>query len=71
MSFTLVETRTITEINTTGKIFIHDQTGARLLSLTNNDENKCFGINFRTPASDSSGVAHIIDRKSTRLNSSH
>ena len=61
MSFTLVETRVIPEINSTGKIFIHDQTGARLLSLTNNDENKCFGISFRTPASDASGVAHIME----------
>ncbi len=61
MSFTLLETRTIPEINTTGKIFIHDQTGARLLSLTNNDENKCFGISFRTPPADSTGVAHIME----------
>jgi hypothetical protein len=61
MSFTLVETRNIPEINSTGKVFIHDQTGARLLSMTNSDENKCFGINFRTPPADSTGVAHIME----------
>lgn len=61
MSFTLVQTRVIPEINTTGKLYVHDKTGARLLSLTNNDENKCFGISFRTPAADSTGVAHIME----------
>jgi Zn-dependent M16 (insulinase) family peptidase len=61
MSFSLIQTRAIPEINTTAKIFIHDQTGARLLSLTNTDENKCFGISFRTPPADSTGVAHIME----------
>ncbi len=61
MSFTLVQTRSIPEINTTGKIFIHNQTGTRVLSLTNSDENKCFGISFRTPPADSTGVAHIME----------
>ncbi len=61
MSFILVQKRNIPEINTTGKIFVHNQTGARVLSLTNSDENKCFGINFRTPPADSTGVAHIME----------
>ncbi|HEY3311773.1 MAG TPA: insulinase family protein [Anaerolineales bacterium] len=61
MTFSLVETRNIPEINTTGKILVHDQTGARVLSLSNKDENKCFGINFRTPPADSTGVAHIME----------
>jgi Zn-dependent M16 (insulinase) family peptidase len=61
MSFTLIQTRVIPEINTTGKLYVHDKTGARLLSLSNNDENKCFGISFRTPAADSTGVAHIME----------
>jgi presequence protease len=61
MSFTLTQTRTIPEINATGKVFIHNQTGARVLSITNNDENKVFGITFRTPPPDSTGVAHIME----------
>ncbi len=61
MSFTLQQETHITEINATAKVFIHDKTGARLLSLTNDDENKCFGINFRTPPSDSTGIAHIME----------
>jgi Zn-dependent M16 (insulinase) family peptidase len=61
MSFTLQQETIIPEINATAKVFIHDKTGARLLSLTNDDENKCFGINFRTPPADSTGIAHIME----------
>jgi Zn-dependent M16 (insulinase) family peptidase len=61
MSFKLIQARAIPELNTTGKLFIHEQTGAQVLSLTNNDENKCFGINFRTPPADSTGIAHIME----------
>jgi Zn-dependent M16 (insulinase) family peptidase len=61
MSFTLTQSRTIPEINATGKLFIHDKTGARVLSIVNNDENKVFGITFRTPPADSTGIAHIME----------
>ena len=36
-------------------------TGAEVLSLINGDENKVFGINFRTPPKDSTGIAHILE----------
>ncbi len=61
MSFTLIEEKLIPEINTRGKLYIHDQSGARLLSLSNQDENKVFGISFRTPPPDSSGLPHIME----------
>ena len=61
MSFTLQQETHIPEINATAKVYIHDKTGAYLLSLVTDDENKCFGINFRTPPSDSTGVAHILE----------
>ena len=32
-----------------------------MLSLENPDENKVFGIAFRTPPSDSTGIAHILE----------
>ena len=37
----------------------HAKTGAQLLSLDNDDDNKVFGVTFRTPPRDSTGVAHI------------
>ncbi|NNJ11205.1 peptidase M16 [Chloroflexales bacterium ZM16-3] len=59
--FTLVRDEPITEINTRARIYRHAKTGAELLSLSNDDENKCFGITFRTPPEDSTGVAHILE----------
>ncbi len=61
MSFTLIEERLIHEIDSVARLYRHDATGARLLSLSNKDENKAFGIGFRTPPSRSDGVAHILE----------
>lgn len=60
-AFVLVEERFLMEINSQARLFEHKKSGARLLSLTNTDENKVFGIAFRTPPSDSTGVAHILE----------
>jgi Zn-dependent M16 (insulinase) family peptidase len=60
-NFTVTQDRTISEINSRAKLLIHNKTGARVLSITNNDENKCFGISFRTPPGDSTGIAHIME----------
>ena len=61
MSFTLQKEQHISEINATAKLLVHDKTGARLMSVTNADENKVFGITFRTPPKTSNGVAHIME----------
>lgn len=61
MSFTLQQEKHISEINTTFRLYLHDKTGARLISALNDDENKVFGITFRTPPSTSNGVAHIME----------
>ncbi|MCF7816940.1 MAG: insulinase family protein [Kiritimatiellales bacterium] len=60
-NFELVRSEEITELNTRAKIYRHIPTGAEILSMENDDENKCFGIAFRTPPSDSTGVAHILE----------
>lgn len=59
--FVLLEERFIREYNTRARLWEHRQSGAKLLSLENDDENKVFGIAFRTPPPDSSGVPHIIE----------
>lgn len=51
----------IPEIGTRAQLFRHTKAAARLLSLQNDDENKCFGITFRTPPKDSTGIAHILE----------
>lgn len=59
--FELIREQHIPELNTHGRLYRHLQTGAELLSLENDDENKVFGITFRTPPADSTGVAHILE----------
>ena len=59
--FELIEARDIPEINSRVRLFRHIKTGARLLSVENDDENKVFGIGFRTPPQDNTGVAHILE----------
>ncbi len=46
----------------------HKKSGARVLLMPNEDDNKVFYIGFRTPPRDSTGVAHIIEH--TVLNGS-
>lgn len=59
--FTLLTERSIPEIASLARLYRHEKTGALFLSLINEDENKSFGITFRTPVDDSTGVAHILE----------
>ncbi|MFN2135891.1 MAG: insulinase family protein, partial [Candidatus Promineifilaceae bacterium] len=59
--FELQRDEQIEEINTRARFWRHQKSGAQLLSLENDDENKVFGITFRTPPEDSTGVAHIME----------
>ncbi len=42
-------------------LYRHAKTGAQVLSLSLDDANKVFGIAFRTPPKNSTGVAHILE----------
>jgi hypothetical protein len=42
-------------------LFRHKKTGAEVMSVSVPDENKVFGITFRTPPSDSTGIPHILE----------
>ncbi len=59
--FQLQREQSIRELKTHARFYRHAKTGAELLSLSNEDENKVFGITFRTPPSDSTGIAHILE----------
>ncbi len=61
MPFTLLHEKHIPEIASTAKLYRHEKSGARLLSVVNSDENKVFGITFRTPPQTSNGIAHIME----------
>lgn len=44
-----------------GIVLRHKKSGARINIISNDDENKVFCIMFRTPPTDDTGVAHIIE----------
>jgi Zn-dependent M16 (insulinase) family peptidase len=59
--FKLIRETEVAELNGIVKEYRHEPTGAEYISVENNDNNKVFGITFRTPPSDSTGVAHILE----------
>lgn len=59
--FKLLEKKDINEINSTGIIFEHEKSGAKLFYLKNDDDNKVFAVSFRTPPEDSTGLPHILE----------
>lgn len=59
--FELIREEQIEEINAKALLYRHIKTGAELLSVESDDENKAFGITFRTPPEDSTGLPHIIE----------
>jgi Zn-dependent M16 (insulinase) family peptidase len=60
-NYETIKSEFIKEINSKATLFRHKNTGAEILSIENDDENKVFGITFRTPPPDSSGVSHIME----------
>lgn len=60
-AYEVLEHRRIEDLGTDSYILKHKKTGARIALLPNEDENKVFYIGFRTPPTDSTGVAHIIE----------
>lgn len=60
-AYEIIEDRRIDDLNSQGTLLKHKKTGARIALLKNEDKNKVFCIGFRTPPTDSTGVAHIIE----------
>ena len=59
--FELLREETVTELNAKAYLYRHRKTGAELLSVVNDDENKSFSIAFATPPEDSTGLPHIME----------
>ena len=56
-----VDSSEIKEINSHARLLRHKKTGARVVLIENDDENKVFYIGFRTPPRESTGVMHILE----------
>ncbi len=59
--FEMIREQDVPELKTIARTYKHLRTKAELLSLINDDENKVFGVTFRTPPKDSTGVPHILE----------
>ncbi len=59
--FEKVRSEALPEYGAQAHLYRHLKTGAELLSIESPDENKVFGITFRTPPADHTGVAHILE----------
>ena len=60
-AYEIIEQREIADINSMSVLLRHRKTGAKVALLANDDDNKVFYIGFRTPPTDSTGVAHILE----------
>ncbi|CAA7400905.1 unnamed protein product [Spirodela intermedia] len=61
--FKKISEEVIDECKSTAVLYEHLKTGTEIMSLTNDDENKVFGIVFRTPPKDSTGIPHILEHR--------
>lgn len=60
-NYKLIKTEELKDINSVGTLLVHEKSQAKVLLLSNDDENKMFCIGFRTPPYDDTGLPHILE----------
>ena len=60
-AYEIVKSDMVEEYGAATTLYRHKKSGAELLSVSTDDDNKVFGIVFRTPPEDSTGVPHILE----------
>ena len=59
--FTIDRIEEVPAYNGNAYVMHHGTSGAKILFLANQDPEKAFSIAFRTPATDNTGVFHILE----------
>lgn len=59
--YELIKEKDLEGIKAKGYLLRHKKSGARVVYIKNDDNNKVFSIGFRTPPDDSTGVPHILE----------
>lgn len=59
--YQMLKEETLEGIKAKGWLLRHKKSGARVVYIENDDNNKVFSIAFRTPPSDSTGAPHIME----------
>jgi hypothetical protein len=60
-AYEVIEQDIVEEYGAYCTLYRHKKSGAELLSVSVDDDNKVFGITLRTPPEDSTGVPHILE----------
>ena len=60
-AYDLMEQKNLKDLKSEGYFLRHKKSGAKVLLMENDDENKVFCIGFRTPPEDSTGLPHILE----------
>ncbi len=61
LGYNQIEESKIEEINSAGVLINHIKSGAKIVIMKNEDDNKVFSISFKTPPFDSKGTPHILE----------
>ncbi|MBQ7677109.1 MAG: insulinase family protein [Lachnospiraceae bacterium] len=56
-----IQQATLSDLHSEGYVLKHVKSGARVVLMENDDENKVFYIGFKTPVSNSCGCPHIVE----------
>ena len=59
--FKVLEIIPVEDCDSTGIWLKHERTGLEVFHLLNSDEENTFAFAFRTPVSDSTGIAHVLE----------
>ena len=59
--YKLIDKKYIKDVNSDCTLLEHEKTGARIFLMENEDDNKTFGIGFKTLPKDNTGICHIIE----------
>lgn len=59
--YKLIQEKHIKDVNSDCVLLEHEKTGAKVFLMKNDDDNKTFGIGFKTLPKDNTGICHIIE----------
>ena len=60
-TYELLQEHSLKDLKSEGYLLKHKKSGARVVLISNDDDNKVFMIGFRTPPEDSTGLPHILE----------
>lgn len=60
-NYEIIQTTRLEDMSSDAMLLRHKKSGARVVLISNEDDNKTFYIGFRTPPQNSTGVAHILE----------